>query len=38
MEITLPTKPKFFRGAVNLWKNVRTDILKNAFVAGQVIS
>ena len=38
MEITLQIKPTFFRGAVNLCKNVRIDVLKNAFVAGQVIS
>ena len=38
MEIILQIKPTFFRGAVNLWENVEIDVLKNAFVAGQVIS
>ena len=38
VEITLQVKTSFFRGALNLWENVGINILKNAFVARQVIS
>ena len=38
MEITFQIETAFFSGAIRLRKHVRTDVLENVLLAGQVVS